>query len=88
MANDTSILASRLERTLAFMVAAAIGLSIICFVAVIIGTAAGVRDFSGGVWPLAIVLPSIGLPLGLVLLIAVIVISGVRRSRAAKDARN
>ena len=88
MANDTPILDNRLERTLAFMVASSIGLSIICFIAVIIGTAAGVRDFSTGIWPIAIVLPSIGLPIGLLLTVAVIVISGIRRGREAKDARN
>lgn len=87
MANDTPILGNQLERTLAFMVAAAIGLSILCFVAVIIGTAAGVTNFGVGIWPIAIVLPSIGLPLGLLLMVAVIIISGIRRGREAKDAR-
>jgi len=71
---------------LAFMVVSAIGLSIIAFLAVIIGTAAGVTDFSGGVWPVAIVLPAIGLPLGLALVIALIIVSGVRRGREARDA--
>ncbi len=88
MANDTPILGNQLERTLAFMVAASIGLSILSFVAVIIGTAVGVRDFSQGIWPVAIVLPAIGLPLGLLLVIAVIIISGIRRGREARDARN
>jgi len=69
------------------MVASSIGLSIIAFLAVIIGTAAGVRDFNGGIWPVAIVLPAIGLPLGLLLMITLIVISGIRRGREAKDAR-
>lgn len=88
MANDTPILGNQLERTLAFMVAASIGLSILSFVAVIIGTAVGVRDFSQGIWPVAIVLPAIGLPLGLLLVIAVITISGIRRGREARDASN
>ena len=88
MANDTPILGNQLERTLAFMVAASVGLSILSFVAVIIGTAVGVRDFSQGIWPVAIVLPAIGLPLGLLLVIAVIVISGIRRGREARDASN
>ena len=68
------------------MVASAIGLSIIAFLAVIIGTATGVTDFSGGVWPVAIVLPSIGLPIGRVLMIALISVSGLRRGREARDA--
>lgn len=86
MAQETPITDNRVERILAFMVASAVGLSIISFLAVIIGTAAGVTDFSQGVWPVAIVLPAIGLPLGLVLVIVLIIISGVRRGREARDA--
>lgn len=86
VANETPITDNRVERVLAFMVVSAVGLSIIAFLAVIIGTAAGVTDFSGGVWPIAIVLPAIGLPLGLALVIALIIVSGVRRGREARDA--
>ncbi len=86
VANETPITDNRVERILAFMVASAIGLSIIAFLAVIIGTALGVTDFSGGVWPVAIVLPAIGLPLGLALVIALIIVSGIRRGREARDA--
>jgi hypothetical protein len=86
--NDTPITSHRLERILAFMVAAAIGLSIACFLALIIATGVGVgKDaFSQPPWPTVIVLPAIGLPLGAVLLVALIVISGIRRGREAKDA--
>ena len=89
MANDTPITSHRLERILAFMVAAAVGLSIICFLALIIATGVGVgaEQFSQAPWPTIIVLPAIGLPLGAVLMVALIVISGVRRGREAKDAR-
>lgn len=79
--------AHRGERILAFMVASAIGLSILAFIAVIVGTAAGVTDFGVGVWPVVIVLPTVGLPIGLLLIIALIVISGIRRGREARDAR-
>ena len=86
VATETPITDHRVERILAFMVASAIGLSIIAFLAVIIGTAVGVKDFSGGVWPVAIVLPAVGLPIGLVLMIALIIVSGLRRGREARDA--
>jgi hypothetical protein len=86
VANDSTVLDHRAERVLAFMIAAAIGLSVICFLAVIIGTAVGVRDFDSGVWPLVIVLPVVGLPLGLILLITLIIVSGIRRARDARDA--
>ena len=88
VAKDTPVTDNRLERILAFMVAAAIGLSIICFLAVIIATAVGTTPeaFSQGVWPTVIVLPAIGLPLGLVLVITLIIVSAVRRGRKARDA--
>ena len=70
------------------MVAAAIGLSVVAFLAVIIGTGVGVTNFSDGVWPAVIVLPAVGLPIGLVLMIALIIVSGLRRGREARDARN
>ena len=68
------------------MVASAVGLSLICIIAVVIGTAVGVKNFGEGLWPLAIVLPAPGLVIGLVLIIALIVISSIRRGREAKDA--
>ena len=70
------------------MIAAAIGLSILCFIVVIIATAAGIRNFGTPPWPTVIILPAIGLPIGLVLMIALIIISGLRRGREARDARN
>lgn len=87
MANDTSLTAYRGERILAYMVASAVGLSILAFVAIIIGTATGVRNFGEGIWPVVFVLPLVGLPIGLVLMITLIIVSGLRRGREAKDAR-
>lgn len=88
MAQDTSISGNRGERILAFMVASAIGLSLIAFLSIIIGTAAGVRNFGEGAWPVLIFLPQIGLPFGLILIIVLIVKSGRRRSRESRDASN
>lgn len=85
MAQDTPISDNRGERILAFMVASAVALSIIAFLSIIIGTAAGVRNFGEGAWPVVIFLPQIGLPLGLILMIALIVMSWRRRGRDAKN---
>jgi hypothetical protein len=89
VAIDTPITDHRVERILAFMVASAVGLSILAFLAIIIGTGVGLKaaDFSAGIWPVVFVLPLVGLPVGLVLLIALVIISGIRRGREAKDAR-
>ena len=88
MANDTPITSHRGERVLAFMVASAVGLSIIAFLLIIIGTATGVRNFGEGVWPVVFLLPLIGLPIGLLLMITLIIMSGLRRGRDARDAGN
>ena len=88
MAQDTPISGNRGERILAFMVAGSVGLSIIAFLSIIIGTAAGVRNFGEGVWPVAFMLPLIGLPIGLILMIVLIIFSGLRRGREARNASN
>jgi len=83
-------MSNRLERTLAYMVAGVILLSLASFVALIIGTASGLErgDFAVGIWPVVTIMPLIGLPIGFVLIIVLLVVSAVRRGRAAKDAGN
>ncbi|MDO8382612.1 MULTISPECIES: multidrug ABC transporter ATPase [Microbacterium] len=74
----------RAERILAFMSLGIALLSIVCFFAIIIGTATGMsqEDFSSGIWPLVALLPNIGLPLAFVLIITLLVITWARRKRA------
>lgn len=87
MNNQTPVTDHRAERVLAYMVAATIGISILAFLAVMIGTLAGVGaddGFSQGVWPVILVLPLIGLPLGFILLIALLILNGVRRARESR----
>jgi hypothetical protein len=79
--------ASRAERSLAFMVAATIGLSILAFLAVIVGTLLGVHDFGSGLWPTIILLPLVGLPIGLILMITLLVLNMRRRLRDARGSR-
>jgi hypothetical protein len=77
----------RAERILAYMFVAIVGLSILAFIAVMIGTAAGAGaddGFSQGIWPLVIMLPWFGLPLAFLLLIALLIVNGVRRARAGR----
>ncbi|WP_394552789.1 hypothetical protein ACDF64_00240 [Agromyces sp. MMS24-JH15] len=87
MAPERSISDTRAERVLAYMVAAIVGLSILAFLAIMIATLAGVGaddGFSQGVWPIILVLPLIGLPIGFVLLIVLLIVNGVRRSREGR----
>ncbi|MGX5695613.1 hypothetical protein ACWKWP_05385 [Agromyces soli] len=77
----------RAERVLAYMIAATVGLSVVSIFAVLIATAmgAGADDgFSQGIWPVVFFIPVVGLPLGFLLLVALLVLNAVRRSREAR----
>jgi uncharacterized membrane protein YiaA len=71
----------RTERVLIFMIAAIVVLSIVAFVVRLMGSVVGVSDYTAGVWPTVSVLPLIGLPLAMLLIIAYVVASGARRVR-------
>ena len=67
------------------MIASSAGLSVVAIAAVFIAQLSGVTDFSGGAWPTARILPLIGLPIAFVLIIALLVVSVVRRRRLDSD---
>ncbi len=71
---------------LAFMIAGIVGLSIVAFLTVIIATASGLKgdQFTGGFWQVVAILPGVGLPLGFLAIVALIIISGRRRTREAQ----
>lgn len=73
-----------IDRFLAFTSLGLIVLSIGCFLATIIATAAGNDDFDSGLWPTVFLLQMVGPVLAFVLLIALLVMSVVRKGRAAK----
>lgn len=78
----------RAERVLAYIFAAIVGLSIVCFAAVIIATASGLsgKQFTGGFWQVVALLPGIGLPVAFVLVIVLLIVGGRRRSRETQVA--
>lgn len=87
MSESGPITDNRAERVLAAMFAAMVGLSILAFFALMIGTATGAaadNGFSEGVWPLVIMLPWFALPAAFLLLIALLIVNGVRRGRASR----
>ena len=67
------------------MVASSIGLAILAIVALLIAGLARV-DTSSGVWLTVLVLPPIGLVFGVAFIIALVIVSAIRRGRAARDA--
>ncbi|WP_300267371.1 multidrug ABC transporter ATPase [Microbacterium sp.] len=75
----------RVDRILAFTALTLAALSVICFFAIIIGSAMGMNQtaFGEGVWPLVAAIPLWGLPLAFILIITLLVMSFVRKGRAA-----
>lgn len=76
----------RLDRILAFMSLGLLVLSIACFFAIMIGSATGMAqaDFGSGLWPVVSLIVWAAPIIAFVLLIAVLVMSFVRRARANK----
>jgi hypothetical protein len=83
MATPRTTETSRLERVLAAMVAAIIGLTLVCFAATLIASATGTTDFGEGFWPTVATLPLISLPLGFILLLTLIGINWSRRRKSS-----
>ncbi|WP_341997855.1 multidrug ABC transporter ATPase [Microbacterium sp. LWH7-1.2] len=71
----------RIDRILAFMSLGLLVLSIVSFFAIMIASASG-ADMSAGIWPLVGVLVYIAPIVAFALLLAVLIMSFVRRARA------
>jgi hypothetical protein len=77
--------ATKAERTLAYLIVAVVGLSIIAIFTVLIAAGFGANE-GEGLWPVLVILPEIGLPIGFVLILVLLLLASARRSRAAKGA--
>lgn len=89
MTSQSPVIDHRTERVLAYMVAGTVGASIIAFFAVMIGTFANSGETGWaeeGIWPFVLVFPLIGLPIGFLLLVALLIVNGLRRSRESRQA--
>jgi hypothetical protein len=77
----------RIDRILAFTALGLAAASILCFFAIIIGTAVGMQqqDFGSGVWPLVAAVPYWGLPAAFVMIIVLLSMSFVRKGRASRS---
>lgn len=76
----------RIDRILTFMSLGIVVLSVVCFFVILIASASGMQaeDFSAGLWPVVAMVPMIGLPIGFVMMLALIIMTMIRRGRAAK----
>jgi FtsH-binding integral membrane protein len=86
VADDSAVTANRIERVLAWMAAAIVLLSVLCFVAIIIAQVNRV-NLGTGIWPAFVMTPYFGLPAAFILIIVITIMNARRRTRAAKDAR-
>jgi hypothetical protein len=79
---------SRAQRSLMYMAGSILAFGIIAIIALLIGEASlKPAQFEGSpIWSVVAFLPEIAIPLGFLLFIALIAVTFVTRSRAAKDA--
>ncbi|MFV0375491.1 multidrug ABC transporter ATPase [Microbacterium sp.] len=73
-----------IDRILAFMSLGLLALAIVCFFAIMIGSATGMEhaDFAGGVWPAVSATVYIAPILAFLMLMTVLISTFVRRARA------
>ncbi|MCR2812870.1 multidrug ABC transporter ATPase [Microbacterium sp. zg.Y1090] len=73
----------RIDRILAYMSFGLLLLSIVCFVAIIVGSSTG-GDMRSGIWPTVGAIVWFAPPVAFVLLMTLVIMSFVRRARANK----
>ncbi|MFT4051226.1 MAG: multidrug ABC transporter ATPase [Microbacterium sp.] len=76
----------RIDRILAFMSLGLLLLSVVCFVAIMIGSAAGMdhEDFGAGLWPSVGTTVYIAPIVAFLLLLAVLIMTFIRKARVGK----
>ena len=87
-AKPVSVPISRPQRSLMYMAGSILGLGVAAIIALLVGDAVAPDAVSHaqGIWPVVAFIPNIALPLGFVLMIVLLAITFVRRSRAAEGA--
>lgn len=73
----------RIDRILAFMSLGLFVLALVCFFAIIAGSTAG-ADMTSGAWPVVSLLTLLAPPFAFACLLAVLIMSFIRRARANK----
>jgi cation transporter-like permease len=74
----------RIDRILAFSSLGLLLLSVVCFVAIMIGSAVGGQDFGTGLWPVIGVFVYVAPIAAFLLLAAVLIMSFVRKGRQGR----
>jgi len=77
----------RIDRILAFMSLGLLVLSVVCFFSIIIASGPGgleQADFASGIWPMVSLIVYVAPPVAFALLLALLIMTFVRRGRANK----
>lgn len=76
----------RIDRILSFMSLGLLALAVVCFLAIMIGTASGMAqaDFGSGLWPAVSTTVYIAPILAFAMLMTVLIMTFVRRARAGR----
>ncbi len=76
----------RIDRIIAFMSLGLLLLSVVCFIAIMIGSASGMthEDFGAGVWPAVGTIVYIAPIVAFVLLVTVLIMTFIRKARVGK----
>ncbi len=84
--NPSETSTSTIQRVLAYALLGVVIISVGSFFAIMIGTWTGMSqaDFGTGLWPVVAMTPYIGLPLAMLVLIALLIAGAIGRSRAAR----
>lgn len=78
---DANVSVRRIDRILAFMSLGLLGLSLLCIIAILIGSSAGAK-MNTGLWPTVGLVLYVAPVVGFVLLIVVLIMNFARRARA------
>ena len=72
----------RVERAVGYAAVSVVGFGLICILITLIAALAfDVKDHSNGIWPTITNIPILAFPIGVLLIIAYLIVSVVRRSR-------
>ncbi|HEY5222563.1 MAG TPA: hypothetical protein VIJ18_05890 [Microbacteriaceae bacterium] len=81
---------SRAQRTLAFVIGGLVVISLLAILAIIIGTwlgAGGAQGSGQGIWPTVFFIPLIALPMAFVLIIILLAVSMIARSKQNRESK-
>lgn len=75
----------RVERVLVYAAISVAVLGAVCIAIILIAASVGKGNSGSGIWPTIAVLPELAFPIAILLIIAYVVVSSVRRTRESRS---